>query len=378
MEDLEETSESGLRYEWLTALKKDELKLLCENRGISTLQNTKSTLIDGLLKTKKQIKYESLTKPSLILELKAKNIEHEPIISKSDLVELCNENKATKLTKDILSSLTLPEIQKLCNRRGIKSKEYSSKKSLIQLLESTNAPDPIFGASMTSKQLTAETKGRGLKTSSMKKDELLKILRSNICYEDQKLESHLSDNDHIITNTKNALIDFISFMKEHKEIIRKSAKKEIMQNRKRKKNSLPKERNYLTRNEWKKLEDTLTTACDDIVDIRTMIEVYGDTDLGKDEELPQNQNFENAVPYDNDSNIDEGDDCADIVYVVYDDDEKLVMRQSQEAILAVFNDENQAERFKKKYVKKHKGALTEIQELRVNYDWGSEVDEDSD
>merc|ERR1712228_146468 len=358
------SSETGLRFEWLTALKTDELKLLCENRGISTAVNTKSVLIDGLIKAK-QIKYESLTKASLKLELKSKNIEHAQVTSKANLIELCKENKSTKPTKEILSSLSVAEIQKLCSRRNIKTKDYSSKKSLIKLLESENAPDPSFGASMTLKQLMAEMKGRGLKFSNLRKDQMLEVLRSNICYEDQKLASHLNDNDHIIQDTKNALLDFISFVKENSESIRKSAKNEIMQNKKKKKKLASKSRNYLSRNEWIKLEDTLRTACDDIIDIRSMIEIYGDTDLGKDEELPQNMNFDNPVPYENDS---ENDDCVDIVYVVYDDDEKLIMKQSQDAILAIFDNENQAERFKKKYLKKNKKSFVEIQELRVNDD----------
>merc|ERR1711997_869006 len=86
--------------------------------------------------------------------------------------------------------------------------------------------------SMTSKQLSAEMKGRGLSISGLNKAKMLKTLRSNISFEENTLKSHIDDNtniDNIIENTKNSLIDFINYMKENSEEIRKYTKKETKQ-----------------------------------------------------------------------------------------------------------------------------------------------------
>ena len=109
----------------------------------------------------------------------------------------------------------------------------------------------------------------------------------------------------------------------------------------------------------------------DVIDLRTMIEAYGGTDMGKDEETYKNK-FECIVNYENESDMDEKEE-DDIVYVVFDGDEKLIMAQDKRAILGVFEKEKDAEDFKKQLQEEDEDEDMEIsiQEIRLNDNMGA-------
>eukprot|EP01084_Bolivina_argentea_P173665 300824_1 len=347
-------SDSGLRNEWLHTLKKKDLKILCQNRDIHTEKSSKPVIIKMLLKSKQLTvkEYEKLTKALLSLELKAKGIEYSDKAVKTELIKLLNKNKKKKFTNDTLSDCKLSELQQLCQSRSIETQSINSKQKLIETLKNANMSDPRF-TPMKSKQLMAEMKGRGLNTNKMNMAKMLEILKSGSSYEHKKLESHINNDnvDNIIQNTEDKLRNFIKYMKENKEKIKTLTNQNIA-NIKAHKN-----RDYLLKSEWNKFEQFLRNARDEIIDLRTMIEIYADADLGKDEDLPQNKHFTNV--------IDSSDDQTQTVYVVYDDDEDLIMDQNKDAILGLFHNESDAEKYKKQ-LSANDNVSIHMQEIVVN------------
>ena len=230
---MEVEHQSLLRFEWLHSLKKDELQQLCINRELRV--NSKEELIELLLKSKinQKEKFESKTKPTLLLELKSRGYEMEDTTPTSELVELINKHKKTKPTKQTLSNLTNSELSKLCQRRKIKIKDSSSKQTLINLLKESNVPDPEYTESMTSKQLFAEMKGRGLISTGLKKEGMLALLQEEVTHEEQRLSTHLKSEkvDKVIENAKKALTDYMDYIKLNKDKIQKTTKKELIQNK---------------------------------------------------------------------------------------------------------------------------------------------------
>ena len=108
-----------------------------------------------------------------------------------------------------------------------------------------------------------------------------------------------------------------------------------------------------------------------------MIEGYGGTDLGKDEETYKS--FDNIINYEIESEIDENDDDEkDMVYVVYDGNEKLIMNQNKKAILEVFENEEEAENHRKDLEEEDEDNEIEIQEIKINDYWGAIPDDGSD
>ena len=210
MATVSEPNKSELRYDILDTLKKDDLKILCSNRGIETGKPNKKTLIKLILNAKAiKIDYHKLTKQSLQLELKSKGIESSKSMLKTELIELCINNiNKTETTNDLLKQLNTSELQTLCQNRKIKIENYNSTKSLCKLLETTTSDDLQYDESMTTKQLAAEMKGRNLLINGMKKKDMIKTLNSNITPQVQKLLLDLQE-DESIENTKKALHEFI-------------------------------------------------------------------------------------------------------------------------------------------------------------------------
>lgn len=98
--------------------------------------------------------------------------------------------------------------------------------------------------------------------------------------------------------------------------------------------------------------------------MKSMVEVYSgyivDSLHGTEE-----KEYENVVPYDNDSDIDEDYGMKEVVYVVYEDDHSLIMRQKEKAILGVFDSETAAEEFKDKLLDENEEMMIAIQEVVV-------------
>mmetsp|Transcript_51920 Transcript_51920/g.82831 ORF Transcript_51920/g.82831 Transcript_51920/m.82831 type:complete len:378 (+) Transcript_51920:60-1193(+) len=362
-----EEEQTALRYEWLDTLRREELRTLCQNRCIDTDASTKTALISSILKHKPSsatTNYDRCSKPTLLLELRAIGMNKPAGSSKAELIECLNENTAKKPSKQTLADFSVSELQKLCQRRKIhtKKKDLSSKKSLIKLLEESGVADPKYTDAMTNKQLIAEMKGRGLSFSQMKKEEMIETLNSGIFYEEQKLKQHVDANnvDHVIDRARVALAEFIEYVKENKDIIQKCTKINTL------KNSKKADEVYGT--DWRKMEGVLRNMREELYESRAMLEAYGGSDFGRDETMPHLERFPSVVNYENDADVYE----EDLVYVVYDEDEDLIMKQSKRAILAVFQSEAEAEKFRKKQQKQDKEMEVAIQEVEMNEDFGAE------
>jgi len=356
---------SHLRFEWLNGLRRDELQTLCINRQLTP--NSKDDLIKLLLKSKinTKEKFDSKTKPTLLLELKSRGYDMEDTTETSELVELINKHKKTKPTKATLSNLDESELVRLCNRRKIKIKDANSKEILINLLKESDVVDPEYSNKMTTKQLTAELRGRGLSTTKLKKDEMVAILQEEVTHEEQQLANHLKAEkvDKVIEDAKKALTDYLDYIKLNKDKIQKLTKKETIQNKGKK--------DKIMGTEWEDIEYMLDCYKNDMFDLRTMIEAYGGTDMGKDEETYK-KGFECIINYDNESDMNQDED-DDIVYVVFDGDEDLIMRQDKKAILGVFENEEDAENYKKQLQDEDEDEDLEIsiQEVRLNDNMGA-------
>eukprot|EP00484_Ammonia_sp_Unknown_P007589 CAMPEP_0197073128 /NCGR_PEP_ID=MMETSP1384-20130603/210450_1 /TAXON_ID=29189 /ORGANISM="Ammonia sp." /LENGTH=450 /DNA_ID=CAMNT_0042511959 /DNA_START=58 /DNA_END=1410 /DNA_ORIENTATION=+ len=316
-----------------------------------------------------------------------------------------------------------------------KKKDLSSKKSLIKLLEESGVADPKYTDAMTNKQLIAEMKGRGLSFSQMKKEEMIETLNSGIFYEEQKLKQHVDANNvnHVIDRARVALAEFIEYVKENKDIIQKCTKINTLKNSKKadevygtdwrkmegvlrnmreelyesramleayggsdfgRDETMPQEFiEYVKENkdiiqkctkintlknskkadevygtDWRKMEGVLRNMREELYESRAMLEAYGGSDFGRDETMPHLERFPSVVNYENDADVYE----EDLVYVVYDEDEDLIMKQSKRAILAVFQSEAEAEKFRKKQQKQDKEMEVAIQEVEMNEDFGAE------
>eukprot|EP00486_Rosalina_sp_Unknown_P004284 CAMPEP_0201571796 /NCGR_PEP_ID=MMETSP0190_2-20130828/14729_1 /ASSEMBLY_ACC=CAM_ASM_000263 /TAXON_ID=37353 /ORGANISM="Rosalina sp." /LENGTH=230 /DNA_ID=CAMNT_0047996823 /DNA_START=549 /DNA_END=1241 /DNA_ORIENTATION=- len=218
---------------------------------------------------------------------------------------------------------------------------------------------------MTTKQLTAELRGRGLSTTKLKKDEMVAILQEEVTHEEQQLANHLKAEkvDKVIEDAKKALTDYLDYIKLNKDKIQKLTKKETIQNKGKK--------DKIMGTEWEDIEYMLDCYKNDMFDLRTMIEAYGGTDMGKDEETYK-KGFECIINYDNESDMNQDED-DDIVYVVFDGDEDLIMRQDKKAILGVFENEEDAENYKKQLQDEDEDEDLEIsiQEVRLNDNMGA-------
>ena len=253
-----EFDRSGLRYEWLNRLNKEDLKLLCLNRSIE-IGIDREIVIKSLLRSQSKHNddddedWTQRKREVLSIELRAKGIAHSMNATKSELVQLFTKNKKIKQTKSSLKRLKASELQTLCRRRGVETKAVSTKKRCIELLEGDDAYyEPEITGSWTSKQLMAELRGRGLTVGKLKKEEMIEMLSSRICREEQKLESNLKNIDRITKNTRQSLVEFMQFIRENKENIRKNTKHNTRTNANMK-------------SPWTKMIDALITAKEEIM-----------------------------------------------------------------------------------------------------------------
>eukprot|EP00485_Elphidium_margaritaceum_P002796 CAMPEP_0202698750 /NCGR_PEP_ID=MMETSP1385-20130828/11981_1 /ASSEMBLY_ACC=CAM_ASM_000861 /TAXON_ID=933848 /ORGANISM="Elphidium margaritaceum" /LENGTH=371 /DNA_ID=CAMNT_0049355523 /DNA_START=53 /DNA_END=1168 /DNA_ORIENTATION=- len=356
-----EDFDTGLRYEWLDRLKVEELRLLCEHRKLDGDKSSKAALIPSIIKFSSSVtNYDRWKKSTFLLELKARGVDVADDATLEDVTSLMDENRRTKPTKQTLSALSLSELQKLASRRKIKTgasrKEKSVKQDLVELLRKSQAPDPLYTQAMTTKQLSVELKGRGLSGHARKKEDMLKVLESDVTYEEQQLQQHIGEDalGDVIENAKTALVDYIQYMKTNAENIRKHVKHSSS------KASKAGDHDDL---KWDNMEDVVRDARDELIEVRAMIEAYSGTDLGKDETMPNYQIFDKMFACDNDSDVAPDDG---VLFAVYEDKEDLIMKQDRQSILGVFYKQSEAEAFKKKYLKKHKNKEVEIQEIEMS------------
>jgi len=346
-------------HEWLEKLKPDELKILCKNRGIGTDKTTHKELAAAILKCgvdefDASEDCESLPRETLKLELKIRNVPIPKSVSTQSLIELLEEHNETKLSKKMVQSLDITELRKLCQRRDIETKSIHSsrKKELLELLTEYGEeyPDPEYNENMTSGTLKAELKGRGLAVSGLKKAQMLAVLRSDISFEEQRLEQFLKTSryEEMIGRTQETLERFIDFMLDNAEEIKKETKKRGGAKEAKKQSS-----------EWEQIRKVLNAANDNIIETKILIECYCGPDISMNRREESKELEE-----------DDEDEAYRNVYVVFDEDEEKVLKQDASIALGVFSDESEAEAFCREQNPRDVDAS--IQQIRLNDPSGAE------
>lgn len=250
-----ETTHLGIRPEFLSSLRIDDLKALCSNRHIVfEVPTNKKALIDSILASTAPIDdYARFTKTDLSIELQAKGVAHSDGAKKDELTRLLKRNRTKKPNGATLSNLKVAELHRLCHHRRIETKSVSSKERYIQLLTANEAPDPEWDDSWTSRQLSAELRARGL-TGKLKKEEMISLLDSGIVYEEQQLEAHLNEQNvnRTMASLEKAIDGLVGYMQGHSEEIRVN----IKENAKRQRDGPL---------GWAKMEETLRSARDEVI-----------------------------------------------------------------------------------------------------------------
>jgi hypothetical protein len=229
-----------------------------------------------------------LPRKTLKLELRIKGVELPRSARREALIALLEEHKEQKLSRRAVHGLELAELRKLCARRDIETRSIHSanKKDLLLLLREYGEfhADPEYDENMTVSTLRAELKGRGLGVSGLKKAQMLAVLRSDISYEEHRLEHFLESANcqEMVARTQRTLQSFIDFMVRDADAIKAKTQKG-------------------KGGEWEQMRKVLQSASDNIEETNLMIECYcGPTD----------------------SQNDEDGDWHREVYVVYDENEK--------------------------------------------------------
>merc|ERR1719300_1969879 len=100
---------------------------------------------------------------------------------------------------------------------------------------------------MTTKQLSAEMKARGLSIATkMKKEDMLKVLESGVIWEEQLIESHLEPDqaDKVVDAMEEALDGLIGYIRGHSKEIQQNIKSNVKAQR----------RDSNGKGEWGKIE----------------------------------------------------------------------------------------------------------------------------
>ena len=102
-------------------------------------------------------------------------------------------------------------------------------------------------------------------------------------------------------------------------------------------------------------------------EIKSMVEVYSGCTIEEGDGMEcEEKEFENVVPYHNDSDIDEEYGVQEVVYVVYQEDEGLIMQQKRDAIMGVFPSKRAAKQFKEDLLNEDTDFEIGIQEMVVH------------
>merc|ERR1719474_350118 len=110
---------------------------------------------------------------------------------------------------------------------------------------------------------------------------MLEVLESGIIYEEQQIESHLSPQtvNRVVEGMEEAVVGLMRFVRKRSSKIQQEIKDNAHSQR-------------AGDSEWAKIEDTLTTAREEILEMKDMVEVYSGYTLrnGMDSEEKEFEN----------------------------------------------------------------------------------------